>query len=159
MKYFTSVLAGAVVATLAMGGCSGEGDGQAPNTPGGTGTGTTMNDVQREMGEAADAAGNLLEQKKNEFLAAINRQSENFDDHLATLRSRAEELEGEARLRINGVISSLEQQTVTWRNQVSSLQNASAEAWEEMQTGVQDAADALELAYRDAIDEFSEESP
>jgi len=118
-----------------------------------------MNDVQREMGEAADAAGNLLEQKKNEFLTAINRQSEDFDDHLATLRARAEELEGEARLRINGVISSLEQQTIAWRNELASLQDASADAWEEMQTGVQDAADALELAYRDAIDEFSEESP
>lgn len=156
MNRRTTFFSGVIVASLALTACSGgsesDGSGDTAGNP------TTMGDVQKEMGEAMNEAGQLLQQKKNEFMAMLNSQSETFSEQMATLKARAEELEGDARQRIDATIASLETQTEEFRSRMTELKNTSGEAWEDMQAGLKSAGEELEQAYQDAIDEFSEGS-
>lgn len=157
MNRRNSFFSGVIVASLALAGCSG-GNGSDGTGEAGDGSPTTMGDVQQEMGEAMNEAGQLLQQKKNEFMAMLNNQSETFSEQMATLKARAEELEGDARQRIDETIASLETQTEEFRSRMNELKNTSGEAWEDMQAGLKSASEELEAAYQNAIDEFTDGS-
>lgn len=157
MNRRNSLFTGVIVASLALAGCSG-GNGSDGSGDAGDGSPTTMGDVQQEMGEAMNEAGQLLQQKKNEFMVMLNNQSETFSEQMATLKARAEELEGDARQRIDETIASLETQTEAFRSRMNELKNTSGEAWEDMQAGLKSASEELEAAYQNAIDEFTDGS-
>ena len=77
-----------------------------------------------------------------------------LDVEIAKLRAKSRDLNDQAKDNWNRTLSNLERKREAARAKLTEVTHSSAEAWKDVQKGVQSAWDELDKAFRDASREF-----
>lgn len=132
---------------LAASGC---GQKSADQTPGKI----TSEDVRRDAGQAVNTAVEFSQQAKDEFQQRLEARLQELDAEIAQLREKGRDLKDQAKADWERKMTDLETKREAARAKLAELDQSSAEAWKDVQQGVQSAWDELEKAFRDASREF-----
>jgi hypothetical protein len=121
---------------------------------------TTSEDVQKEVGEAAETTGKYVGQKKDEFLSSMNEKLAKLDAQIDELKDRGSRLAEDQKKEWNEQLADLETKRQQFKNEYDEASKASGEAWGDVKKGVESAWNDLKNAVDDAAQRFqSEEEP
>jgi hypothetical protein len=115
---------------------------------------TTVEDVTREVREAGEAAAAFSKERAEELRKDLEDRLAEFDVRIATLRERGDELSEEARREWQAQMERVAEKRDALESELQALQGASADAWQEIERGVNAAWGELEEAYESAAAEF-----
>jgi len=115
---------------------------------------TTAEDVTRETREAAQTAADYSKQQAEKFRREVEDNLAKLDAKIETLKKRGTELSGEARQEWQAKMDRVSEKREAMESKLRTLQDASADAWDEIRQGVTGAWGDLETAYRKAAAEF-----
>ncbi|MEW4486543.1 hypothetical protein AB1L42_00595 [Thalassoglobus sp. JC818] len=116
----------------------------------------TANKVIEETSEAVESLQDLVQLKKDEFLAAVNSQLEQTNDEIEQLRNRGDELQDEAQENWNETLSTIDEHRERLREQLSELQESGEEASQELQEQAAETWNELKEALEDAQDRYND---
>lgn len=115
-----------------------------PNPEAGSTTGITPDevdaeDVQRETGEAINAAAKYAEQSKDEYQAAMAKKLEELDAKIDELQAKAgaasKEAEGDANRKYEEAMVALKEKRRAVADRLAELKDSSADAWKNIAAG------------------------
>lgn len=115
----------------------------------------TSQDVKRESKEAAKTTGAYVDQKKDEYVAAMEREYNDLAQRVDALKAKAGEVGRETKAEINEQIGKLEAQKDAVGSKLSELKASSGRAWEDMKDGLNKAMGDLKRSYDRAASHFS----
>ncbi|HEY3488367.1 MAG TPA: hypothetical protein VGL10_09905 [Gammaproteobacteria bacterium] len=115
----------------------------------------TANDVKRETGEAVDSATQYSAAKKDEFIRDMEANLQTLGRDIQTLENRARKLNGVAQEKLHSQIAELKQGYRSLETDISKLQAATGNAYENMKAGVQMSWQNLKQAYGRTAEQFS----
>lgn len=110
----------------------------------------TAEDVRRETGEAAHAAGAWTEARRDEFVAAAQAQYDALEEDLAALAAEAEAAGEAARERFNQVRATLATQLQVVERRLDSARGATASTWSQVQSDFTTAVNDVKAAFAEA---------
>ena len=114
----------------------------------------SLTDAATNLGQAADALLAYAYDKRDELQRDLQPRLAEAEQQLATLRTRAAELTGDAKARAQQTATELEQQLATARARLTGIGDASEAAWAETRKGVVEAWQVLQQSLAKAKDEF-----
>ena len=115
---------------------------------------TTPEAVKKEVKEAAEAVSSLTRQEMESFVDQMESQLNTLETKADDLSSRAQTLQGEAKTAADKKIEILEEKREQARKRLKALKSSSAEAWEELKTGLQASMLRLNQALQEAAAAF-----
>lgn len=104
-------------------------------------------DVRKDTRQAVDTTAQFIEQEKDEFVRAAQRELEQLRDRLAMLKSQAQSATGEARDKLDAQAAQLEQQWQAAEAKLAELKAASAEEWRETKEVLAQQIDRLKQSF------------
>jgi len=120
-----------------------------PSTESGSGA-----KLQREAGEAWDAAGEFAAESKDEFVAEAKRRLAIMDAKLEEWKVQASKMSAEAKEEWEPRRVQLEERRDELQKELDRLMTSSAGAWEEVKVGAAKAWKETSDAFRKAADHF-----
>jgi hypothetical protein len=111
-------------------------------------------DLRREVRDALEAAKAYTFQQKDEYQRRLEALTRELDERIDDLRDRAEAVGAEARKEYAQEIEELRQRREAVRQRLARVKSASAEAWEDIKSGVSAALEDLQKAYERARSRF-----
>jgi hypothetical protein len=137
-----------VLGLLALGGC----DDRSREAGGGDGgkEGVTLDDVQREAGEALDATGEYLEKKKDELLQKMSPAIDELERKGQKLEEWASEKGDAAAQEFREARRVFEQKLADLKAELERAREAGAAAWGETSQGLEAGLEELKNAYDEA---------
>lgn len=137
--------------------------GLAPVAPAAQGSGdkTTMEDLKKEMGDAAQALRNFSADQRDEAMRKVKPVLDDLDARIQQLEAQLRETWGQmdegARKRGADALEALRRQRNTVAEWYGALQHSSADAWEKTKKGFSDAYDTLKGTWEKARKDVSPE--
>ncbi len=119
-------------------------------------TSMSADDVKKETGEALDAAAQLAQQEKDEFLLATREEMDEIKADVATLKQEAAAAQGEAKQKLERQVAELEEKWNAADAMVAALRAESAEAWADMKQQVLAALADLKASYQEVRRDMAE---
>ncbi len=120
----------------------------------------SASEVKEEVKEAVEAAGAYTEQKKDEYLQALDTKMNEWQEQIADLRAQAEakadELSQEGKEALDQQIETLQAKQQAAAEKFAEFKASGAEAWDELKAGMDSALDDLSQAFNDAQSQLSE---
>ena len=114
----------------------------------------TSEDVRRDAGQAVKTAVDYSQQAKEDFQKNLDARLNELDAKIAKLRDKGRNLKDQAKTNWDQKMAELETKRDAARAKLAEVGHASAEAWKDVQKGVQSAWDELDKAFRNAAQEF-----
>ena len=114
----------------------------------------TSEDVRRDAGQAVKTAVDYSQQAKEDFQKNLDARLNELDAKIVKLREKGRNLKDQAKANWDQKMAELETKRDATRAKLAEVGHASAEAWKDVQKGVQSAWDELVKALRDAAEEF-----
>ena len=91
---------------------------------------------------------------KEEYVEMLHRQIDDWDNRISLLQDRLKIVEGESRTELQDQIDSLTQKREEIAGKVKTVQQASADAWEDIKAGLELASDAVQSSLESAFSRF-----
>ena len=110
----------------------------------------TSEGVKQEATAATGAAEEQAKQMRNEFVAKAQQEMDELNAKLAELKTKAQTLTGEAKVRIDQQLKSLEQEQKTAAQKLGDLRAATGEKWNELKAGVSESVDRFKKSVKTA---------
>jgi chromosome segregation ATPase len=104
---------------------------------------TRGEEVEKKVAEAADAAADYAKQKKDEYVAWVQRAVDEARREIDKLRAEAAEARASAKRALERQIKSSERKLEVAERKLKELQSASGQAWKDLKSGVDRAVDDL----------------
>jgi TolA-binding protein len=114
----------------------------------------TLEDVKKEVGEAAEAAREFTSQEMQEYADSLNNKLEELNTQFDQLQQKGQELAGDAKQQWEDRLSALKEKRKKLQEDLNQLGDASGDAWHEMKDGIDAAWDDLKKATDEAAMEF-----
>lgn len=114
----------------------------------------TSEDVRRDVDKVLDTASEYSQQKKEEFQKDLEAKLAKLEIEVAKLREKGVELKDDVKVNWDQKMAGLETKQKSVRAKLAEVENATAEAWQDVQKGAQSAWEDLDKAIRDAAKEF-----
>lgn len=114
----------------------------------------TSQRVNQEMVENVSTTMRLSQQEMDAYRDKVERKIEEFEKDIASLKAKIEEKGDAVDSDVHQAVKDLERQTDSLKGQATALETASAEAWGELKTGIDEAMDELERSYEKAHAKF-----
>ena len=111
---------------------------------------TTAEDVMGAVEEAAETAGDALEDAAMGFESEVEAKLTTIQRGIANLKSQAGEYGADAVQQANQVLGPLDEQRQAIQQDLEELEDNSSEAMEQMRAGIEAAVAELERAYQEA---------
>lgn len=134
------------LAALTLVGCGG---GDSSSSDEQSGDGVTGQDVQREMQQAAEAAGEYAAKTKDQAVAEARKQLDQLNEKMAEWQTKAAELSGEAKKKAEEKLAELKEQSKHLDEKWKQLKDVSAEAWASAQKEFAEAAGKASQSLKD----------
>jgi len=115
----------------------------------------TAKKVIQESEEAARAAGELAAETKEEYVTKLSKRLERYDDEIAALKAKGDELQGEAKEKWNERMKNLEDEREALAEKFDKLKSSSGDAWKELKKGTTKAWGELQDSFQAVSEEFS----
>ena len=109
---------------------------------------TGVEGVKQEAAAAIGAAEEQAKQMRNEFVAKAQQEMDELNAKLAELKTKAQKLTGEAKVKINQQIQNLEQEQKTAAQKLGELKSATGEKWNELKAGASEAVDRFKKSVK-----------
>jgi len=103
-----------------------------PDKPENSNTSVTLDDVKKEIGEAANKGAELLKQQRDKFAASMNDELGTLDRRIAELEKQANEASAELKDEWTAHVASLKSKRDDARKKLTELREKSPDAWEAM---------------------------
>ena len=113
----------------------------------------TAESAKQESATASMPATDQAKQMRNEFVGKMQQDMDEMNAKLGEIKTKAQTLTGEAKVKIDQQIQNLEQEQKTAGQKFDALKSATGEKWTEMKSGVSDAVDRLKQSIQKAKDE------
>jgi len=108
---------------------------------------TSMKDVEKEAGEAAEAVKNYAGQQKDEFMDKAKTALDEADQRISSFRqemqSRWDEMDKQAREKAKEALKTMKEKREVLKEKLEQMKKNSAEAWEKMKKDLQESYEAL----------------
>lgn len=140
-------------ASLALVGCGENGEEQSASPAGET----TAQDVMDQTKEAAESAQDFAQGQVSDFRNTMSQRIEDVEQRISDLQARAGEMTGDARDRLQNTIDNLEERKNNFQQRLSEMQANSADAWDDVKSGIQSAWNELDSAVDEAVNEFGQD--
>ncbi len=114
----------------------------------------TSEDVLQDAGKAVDTAAEFAQQTKEEFRKKLDARLKELDTEIVKLREKGHDLKDEAKVKWDQKLAELEAKRDAARVKLAEAADSSAEAWKDLQKGVQSAWDDMDKAFAEASREF-----
>jgi chromosome segregation ATPase len=115
-------------------------------------------DVQREAGEALDAAGEYTEAQLAEFRSGMDQRLQDAEARIDDLRAQMDNVAADARSEYRETIANLEAQRDRLATRIEELENETGRAWADVRSGLRSAWSELDTAIDRAADRFGNEA-
>jgi ElaB/YqjD/DUF883 family membrane-anchored ribosome-binding protein len=105
---------------------------------------TTGEDLGREVKQALAAVKDYTFRQKDKYAAELREVSDDVEDRIDDLEARAKDATAEAKAKIRAQIAELRKKKGALNERLEKVGNATAEAWDDVKSGVGEAAAELE---------------
>ena len=139
------------IAALGMVSCDTESNAEADSSDAAD---TSLADVTTQAGEAAETAGDYINDKIKETRKDMNAQLQKVNAKIDQLQAKAEELEADARIKANKAVENLKTQRDAVQNRITELKADSADALTTVKEGISNAIDEIDKSVDKALAEF-----
>jgi len=120
--------------------------------------GTTFEDVRRQAGEAAETARDWTAQARDEYIARLEKELDEFEPRLEAMEEKLKDLSGDARTRAEAMIAELKEKRVEVAEDLTELREKSGAAWSDFKAGLDRAFSDLKESYNEAAAHFQQEA-
>jgi uncharacterized protein HemX len=142
----------AIMLLLALGALAGCGDNeQTQSKP----AAVTKEDVKNKAAEAYDTTKAYTQEQMQAFREQTESRLAEYEKEIDQLQAKAEKLEGDAKAKADQQLTVLRQKRDAVSEKLKELGSSSANAWEQIKSGVDAAMEDLGNAYKKAAAEFS----
>ena len=104
--------------------------------------------VKQEVTAAIGAAEEQAKKMRNEFVSKAQQEMDELNAKLAELKTKAQTLTGEAKVKLDQQIQKLEQEQKEAAQKLGELRAATAEKWNELKAGVSESVDRFKQAVK-----------
>ena len=112
-------------------------------------------DVKKEVKEAYDATKAYTQEQMQAFREQTETRLSEYKKEIDQLQVKAEKLEGDAKAKAEQQLTALRQKRDAVSEKLKELSSSSANAWEQIKSGIDAAMEDLGNAYKKAAAEFS----
>jgi hypothetical protein len=105
---------------------------------------TTDQDLGREVKQALAAVKDYSFRQKDKYAAQLREAAEDVEDRIDDLEARAKDAGAEAKAKIRAQIAELRKKKGVLNERLEKVRTATAEAWDDVKSGVGEAAAELE---------------
>lgn len=109
---------------------------------------TSAEGVKQEAAQAIGAAEEQAKKIRDEFVSKAQQELNELNAKLAELKTKAQTLTGEAKVKIDQQIQNLEQEQKTAAQKLGELKSATSEKWNELKAGASEAVDRFKQAVK-----------
>ena len=117
-------------------------------------TQVSSEDVKRETGEALETTKTYLAQQKEKYQKDAESTLNDLNDKIKGLQSKAEQAGTDTKAKYNEIIEGLRKKQEEAQNKLNDLKSKSADAWEDVKSGMDAALENLKNSYNDAVSHF-----
>jgi DNA repair exonuclease SbcCD ATPase subunit len=114
----------------------------------------SVQEVKKDMKQAAQKASELAEQKKEEYVRKLRAKLDDISSQIAHLEERAKDIQGHVRAQLESRIADLKDKQSAAEKRLEELKSATSKAWVDMKAGLEMALALVEESYRKALDHF-----
>ncbi len=111
----------------------------------------SMQDVSRETKEALDTTKEYTAQQKAAFQKAMQRELEDMQGRLNTLKTTTAKASGKTRAELQQAIKELERKQTAAAKELAALHLTGGKAWAKAKSGMHNAMEEMENAYQEAL--------
>lgn len=111
-------------------------------------------DAREEIGEAADATAEYLENRRREFVEGAEERIGTLRDDLAVLKEKAATATGAAKEELDATVVRLKEELGRTEERLADVKARGAEALDELSKGFDDAMADLKASFRSAKERF-----
>jgi len=140
-------------ASFALCGCGENGEDQSDASGGET----TAQDVMDQTKDAAESAQDFAQGQVRDFRNTMSQRIDDVEQRISDLQARAEEMTGDAKERLQNTIDNLEERKNNFQQRLSEMQADSADAWDDVKSGIESAWNELDSAVDEAVNEFGQD--
>jgi DNA-binding transcriptional regulator GbsR (MarR family) len=141
----------AIMLLLAIGTLSGCGDNeQTQSKP----AAVTKEDVKNQAKEAYETTKAYTQEQMQAFREQAEARLAEYEQDIDQLQAKAEKLEGDAKAKAEQQLTELRQKRDAVSEKLKELGTSSANAWEQIKSGIDAALEDLGNAYKKAAAEF-----
>lgn len=94
--------------------------------------------------------------KRQEYIQSLHRKIDEWNAEIDKLIARKDKVEAESKLELQKQIDSLKGKRSDMEIQLENLKNTSADAWEDVKSGVDLAWEAMNSAVKSAASRFNQ---
>ncbi len=117
-------------------------------------TKVSSEDVKRETGKALETTKTYLAQQKEKYQKDAESTLNDLNDKIKGLQSKAEQAGTDTKAKYNEIIEGLRKKQGEAQNKLNDLKAKSADAWEDIKSGMDAALENLKNSYSDAVSHF-----
>jgi len=117
----------------------------------------SLDKVQEESKEAMEAAGNLADQTKDQFLAAADTKLQQLDQQFSEWSAKVETWTGQAKATAQDQLDALKAKREALQAKLDEVKAATQSAWADLKQGFSSSLDELENAFREAGQQFQDD--
>ncbi|MDR4505088.1 MAG: hypothetical protein MRK01_09900 [Candidatus Scalindua sp.] len=117
-------------------------------------THVSSEDVKRETGEALETQKTYLEQQKEKYQKGAESTLNDLNDKIKGLQAKAGQAGSDAKAKYNEIIEGLQKKQGEAQNRLNDLKSKSADAWEDVKSGMDAALENLNNSYNEAVSHF-----
>ena len=104
-------------------------------------------DVKKEAKEAVGAAVEYVNQERDEFVNKAQKDMDAINVRIEELKKKAQDATGEAKVKLEQQIESLEQRRQAAEEKLDALKSATGEAWKDLKADVEAAIHHLKQSF------------
>src|SRR5579871_5790203 len=102
---------------------------------------TTAEDVKKQAGKTAEAAGDYVGEKKEEFEKSASARLEKINRDLAQLKKDAAKRKDQAEAEASHLVKEAESKGAVAEKKLGDLKHSTGDAWKDLRKGVSNAVD------------------
>lgn len=114
-------------------------------------THVSSEDVKRETEEALETQKTYLAQQKEKYQKGAESTLNDLNDKIKGLQVKAEQAGSDTKAKYNEIIEGLQKKQGEAQNRLNDLKSKSADAWEDVKSGMDAALENLKNSYNDAV--------
>ncbi|MBF8277239.1 MAG: hypothetical protein HW390_2312 [Candidatus Brocadiaceae bacterium] len=114
----------------------------------------TAKDVKRETGEALETTKNYVAQQKEKYQKDAESTLNDINNKIKGLQSKAEQAGADTKDKYNEIIEGLRKKQEEAQTKLGDLKSRSADAWEDVKSGMDAVLENLKTSCNDAISHF-----
>jgi hypothetical protein len=138
-----------LLALLAVPGCSEKEESES------TAATVSKQDVRKEVKEAYDTTKAYTQEQMQAFEKQAETRLAEYEKDIDQLQAKAQKLEGDAKVKAEQQLTALRQKRDQVSEKIKELGSSSADAWQNIKSGIDAAMEELGNAFKKAADEFS----